>query len=295
VYTARSNIWSSHVSGPGNDAAAAVPVTTGNQVIESMRVSWDGRWLMYDSDLRGNSDVYRIPLDRSAPPEQLTSDSAEEFAPDLSPDGKFLVYHSWRSGTRDVEVKPLDGGPIEQITNTPASESYPRWSPDGTSLLYYDQNSRSLFVRRREANGGWSPPAHVGGPPAQRPVWSPDGREIAYTTGSGPNRPGKIHVRTLATGRVRELFQPAANAPLAGALEWSPDGKTIYYKYHDERGLTSFWSVSAGGGRPRLIMRMPDPHRQSRRADFASDGKRLFFAIEDRQSDVFTAELVAKR
>ncbi len=141
VYTARANIWSLPIPRDGPVTAdAARPVTTGNQVIESMRVSWDGRWLLYDSDLKGNSDVYRMPVG-GGPSEQLTNDPADEFCPDLSPDGRFLAYHSWRSGTRDVEVKPLDGGPVEAVTATPAQESYPVWSPDGRELAFYDQNA----------------------------------------------------------------------------------------------------------------------------------------------------------
>ncbi|HWC72362.1 MAG TPA: hypothetical protein VG454_00395, partial [Gemmatimonadales bacterium] len=75
---------------------------------------------------------------------------------------------------------------------------------------------------------------------------------------------------------------------------WSPDGRTLYCKVHDARGFTSFWSVSAQGGRPRLLLRMDDPAWQSTRNDFATDGKRLFFDVEDRQSDVFVAQLVPR-
>ena len=42
----------------------------------------------------------------------------------------------------------------------------------------------------------------------------------------------------------------------------------------------------------KSLRRSPD--RQSRRQDFATDGRRFYFAIEDRQSDVFVAEMVRK-
>ncbi len=41
--------------------AAALPITSGNQTVESARVSADHRWLIYDSDRGGNTDVHRIP------------------------------------------------------------------------------------------------------------------------------------------------------------------------------------------------------------------------------------------
>jgi len=63
VYAARSNLWSLPIpSGAAITADHATRLTNGSQVIESMRVSPDGRWLLYDSDLRGNSDIYRIPV-----------------------------------------------------------------------------------------------------------------------------------------------------------------------------------------------------------------------------------------
>jgi hypothetical protein len=75
---------------------------------------------------------------------------------------------------------------------------------------------------------------------------------------------------------------------------WSPDGQTVYYKAHDAEGRTSFWAVSATGGAPRLLVRFPNPDRQSSRKDFTVDRRRLYFAIEDRQSDVFVAEMISR-
>jgi hypothetical protein len=80
--------------------------------------------------------------------------------------------------------------------------------------------------------------------------------------------------------------------PPADDCLWSADGRTLYYKAHDAQGRASLWSVSAEGGTPRLLVRFDDPDRQSARKDFAMDARRFFFAIEDRQSDVFVAELL---
>jgi Tol biopolymer transport system component len=77
-------------------------------------------------------------------------------------------------------------------------------------------------------------------------------------------------------------------------LQWSPDGRTLYYKSHDAQGRASFWAVSAAGGQPRLLVRFGEPDRQSSRRDFATDGRRFYFAIEDRQSDVLVAELISR-
>jgi Tol biopolymer transport system component len=95
-------------------------------------------------------------------------------------------------------------------------------------------------------------------------------------------------------GSPRRVFDPTPTVPPAEQIDWSPDGRTLYYKTHDSQGRASFWAVNAAGGRPRLLVRFNDLSRPSSRRDFAVDENRLFFAIEDRQSDVFVAELITK-
>jgi len=292
VYSARANIWSLPIprGSPVTDADAT-QVTSGNQVIEAMRVSRDGRWLLYDSNLRGNADIYRIPIG-GGEPEQLTNDPADEFAPDLSPDGRAVAYHSWRTGTRDIEVKPLDGGPIERVTATADQESYPVWSPDGQAILFYDQIVPfKLMLTRRGDDGVWTEPL-LAAEPAQSGDWSPDGRRIAYVGAVTDYVAGPVMVTSLDGGNARPVFEPSPAVPAAAQVVWGLDGRTIYFKAHDARGRTSLWSVDPDGGDPRLLVRFPNPDRQSSRKDFATDGVRFFFAIEDRQGDVFVAELL---
>jgi TolB protein len=186
VYSARANIWSLPIpSGAPITADRAIPVTSGNQVIEAMHVSRDGRWLLYDSDLRGNSDIYRIPVN-GGPVEQLTDDPADEFAADLSPDGQAITYHSWRTGTRDIEVKPLDGGPVERVTATLDQESYPRWSPDGRAIVFFNRLRRSPCLSRGARRCVGPPPRR-----SAREPWATPGRRMgARSPMSTPNPTG---------------------------------------------------------------------------------------------------------
>jgi Tol biopolymer transport system component len=234
------------------------------------------------------------PLHQSGEPEQLTNNPTDEFEGDLSPDGRAVAYHSWRAGTRDIEVKPLDGGPIEYVTATPGQESYPRWSPDGRAILFIDQRQpMAVLLTWREDGGRWSAPVRLASTPSAQGAmdWSPDGRLVAHVGGS-PEAP-VLMVIPSDGGEPRQLLAPSPTAPALEKLVWGPDGRTIYYKRHDSLGRASFWSVSAAGGTPRLLVRFPDPNRQSNRADdLATDGKHLFFAREERQSDVFVVALL---
>ena len=69
------------------------------------------------------------------------------------------------------------------------------------------------------------------------------------------------------------------------------DGRTVYFKSHDADGRASFWSVPTAGGRPRLLVRFDDLSRVSIRADFAAGAGQLFFTLEDRQADIWMADI----
>jgi hypothetical protein len=76
---------------------------------------------------------------------------------------------------------------------------------------------------------------------------------------------------------------------------WMPDGHSLVMKSLDENDVASFWLLPAEGGRPRLLARLEDPLRPSPRDELATDGKRLYFIINEQQSDIYVAELSTKR
>jgi len=293
VYSAQANLWSVPVTSSGSVTAKnATQVTSSNQVIESAQASRDGHWLLYDSDLRGNADIYRVPT-AGGQSEQLTNDPVDEFAPDLSPDGRAVAYHTFRHGTRDIEVKPLDGGPVESVFGGPGQESFPVWSPDGSAILFFDQAPPyPVLIVRRGAGGRWLAPEQLTAPGAF-PDWSPDGREIAYASDPHFAQP-QLLVIPVAGGAPRRVFDPGPAGPWAEKPLWSPDGRTLYFKSHDAEQRTSFWAVSAAGGQPRLLARLDDPNWQSIRPFFATDGRRLYFPVEKRESDIYVAEVTVR-
>ena len=288
AYSARSNIWSLPLPTGGTvTTATATPVTTGTQVIEAMNVSRDGKWLVYDSDRSGNSDIYRIPI-AGGEAERLTTDSAAEFAADLSPDGTELAYHSWRGGSRDLFVQPLDGRPMQRVTATPVQELVPRWSPDGKALAFTIGADRgSIAVIRRGDDRTWAPPVLRAA--GSFPVWSPDGRELAFSTATTP---ASVAVTPPVSGPVRIVMDAARpGMPSSERLAWSADGRTIYFKSHDAKGHASIWSVPLNGGPPHEVVRFDDPTKPSYRPQWALGPGRIFFTVEDRQSDVWVMEV----
>ena len=296
----RANIWSLPIpAGAPVDAASADAVTSSNQIVESITVSADGKWLMFDSTLHLNAEILRLPLDGGAA-ERLTTDPAEDFAPHLSPDGRTLAFHSWRTGSRDIYVQSLDAGAAaEPLTSTPAHESYPRWSPDGNAIAFVAQSGfrnevvhGDLFVMRRERGGGWSQPALVTSGVATQGVWlrRAGGDRLAYA------RSGAIELISPDDGASQVIYAPAPKSsdPFAWSVVASGDGPTLYFKSGDSEGRTTIWALPIAGGTPRQLVRFADPNRQSIRPDFAVGSGKIFFTIEDRQADIWVAVVSAR-
>ena len=295
AFDAAANIWALPIptSGPVSPYTAT-QVTHGNQLIESYTISRDGKWLLYDSNLAGNADLYRIPA-TGGEPERLTTDPSDDFFPELSPDGREVAFHSWRTGNREAFVLPLDGRPVQQVTTTPAvQEVGPKWSTDGRTLAFFEFEGPNdtlargaIWTSTRDDQGGWGPPVRRVGR-GNWPVWSPDGSRLAYAIGSVANR---VYVEPSSGGEPRLVYDAGAGGPRVEQAAWSADSRTLYFKSHDATGIAEIWALPASGGDARLVTRFDDPARPSHRFNVAIGSGHIYFTIDERQSDVWVMEL----
>ena len=290
IYSARANIWALPIpSGPPVSVATSVAITSGSQVIEGVRVTRDGKNLVFDSNLRGTSALYRVSVS-GGEPERLNTDSVDNFQPVLSPDGTELAYHTMRGGVRQLFILPVNGGPIQQVFSTQTDQRIPDWSPDGNALVYEDKDQSTSWRTRRGADRRWERPVLIGH--FNWPKWSPDGKLVIGN--SVPQ--GAIVVAPADSGAERIIYSPRPGSadPSAECPSWSSDGRSVYFKSHDARGDATIWSIPVTGGTPRLLVRFDDPTRPSTRPELIADGKRFYFTINDRQSDVWVVELTRK-
>ena len=301
LYQEKANLWSLPTPDrPPVTIDSAVPLTTGSQVVEILRTSDDGQWLYYDSNLHGNSDIFRVRLPGGGgDPERLTTHPNPDFAATAAPGGRDFAFHRFRGGQRDVFVQRLSDGQAEQITATDAQECCPVWSPDGQAIaLAHFDSEGGIFVMRRDASGRW-------GTPVRRLArgflhdWSPDGRHIAVASGRairGTDHAERLEIIAPDSGDPVTLYavRDTVNDAAVGDPQWAPDGSAIYFKSHDALGRASIWRQPITGGAPQLLVRFDDLARPSFRPNFTSDRTHFFFTINARESDIWLADLAAR-
>ncbi len=121
--------------------------------IYSPTVSQGGRQVVFTGiDRGGQADLYLYDRDAGGL-RQLTNDAYDDSTPDLSPDGRTVVFSSNRSawgpeGATNLFTLDLATGAIRHVTAGPQVDLSPRWSPDGRRLAFASS--------RREADGKFS-------------------------------------------------------------------------------------------------------------------------------------------
>lgn len=106
------------------------------------QVSPDGQHVVYvvtKVDLPGNkssSTLWLAATDGKTPPRQLTTTAKKDRQPRWSPDGKWILFESTRSGSSQLWIMPLDGGEPRQLTTLSTEANNPVWSPDGKTIAF---------------------------------------------------------------------------------------------------------------------------------------------------------------
>lgn len=288
----RANIWSVPVPGESLlTLSAAERVTSGTGLIEIVTASPDGKWLLYDSNVDGNANIYRMPVGGGVA-ERLTQDPAPEYAAAMSPDGREIAWQRFVGGERRVFVRRLDEDAEHQVLDVRGDYGVPYFSPDGRSLAVWshEREAGSILVVHRDAEGRWMQPAWrlEGG---QLPRWSPDGRTLAFV-----RYDGGIEMIPADSGARHTVYRrrPRSDDPMAFNLVWDADGRTIWFVGSDALGNGGIWSVPASGGAPRLRVRFADDASRAHGPSLTSDGARFYFTLDERFSNIRWGELVAR-
>jgi TolB protein len=284
--TESANIWSLPIEG----GAPAAQITSGRQTIENVAVSRDGEWLYYDSNLAGNSDIYRLRLP-SGNPERLTLDPTNEFGPVPSPDRREVAFHAFDGGTRNVYLLRLDGGGREAVASSPLQEGLPHWSPDGRAIAFSDlQLGGSVHVTDRGSDGSWSAARRLAA--GSFVAWSPDGSQLTF---ADQLVGGSLFAIRREGGAARMLFDGSRpGGPRALTSAWSEDGRSVLFKVSNQAGASEIWSVSSRGGEARRLTALGDERRRSDRLDFAIGHGRMYFVLKELESDVWVIDVASR-
>jgi Tol biopolymer transport system component/predicted Ser/Thr protein kinase len=239
-------------------------------------ISPDGSHVAVALGPSANRDIWILDISRGTST-RFTFDPACDY-PVWSPDGKNIVFASYRAGHPDLYIKPTDGSAEERVLLKSDDIKVPTgWSRDGRFLLF-------MAVSPKTRNDIWALPMQ--GQQKPLPVlqtqfnetggtFSPDGRWIAYTS----NESGalEVYVRPFSpdggTGAKWLVSKGVAGYP-----RWRADGKRLFYITLNSQLMAVEIDTGKGfqAGTPRRLFAVPGAQLATN-WDLAPDGKRFLF------------------
>jgi hypothetical protein len=182
----------------------------------------DGRHALFAALKDGIADIYMMDLETGAY-SNLTQDAFYDADPQISPDGRTVVYSRRVSGHDKVYVFPLDDpGRKTQLTFGPHDDVAPSFSGDGTRIFYASDeedeiyNLRSLDLKTgviaqyTDVLGGNMAPQALVGHGADRLAF------ISYFKGD-------YGLFTLETGEPMKEVDQEVQSAAEGLVDFQPD------------------------------------------------------------------------
>ena len=249
---------------------------------------------------------------------QLTRHEKGATSPEFSPDGRYVLFLSSRSGKNNLFRVPVDGGEAEMLTDFKGAITSFRVSRNGKQIAFVATDAReeeekahkekrdfrvvdenpayaALYVIPAEVDGqgkrSWR--KLIGGNIHITELdWAPDDRSIAYAQQPNPGADywtksdiGEVEVETGATKMIAAT-NAAENGP-----RYSPDGRFIVYVRSSDpprwQGASRLILFTRGTSSARELPVTPDEGPSI--LGWEKEGKRILVSERNRTSQLVYA------
>ncbi len=172
-------------------------------------------------------DIFKADLDGKNLV-RITDADGYDAEGSYSPDGKRIVFTSFRDGNAEIYVMDADGKNPKRITNTPGYDGGPFFSPDGKKIIYRsdrkDNDLLQVFINNTEgtAERALTNNEHVN----WGPYFHPDSRHILYATSRHGHQNYEVYLMDTETGKEERI---TFHDGFDGLPVFSPDGKRMMW------------------------------------------------------------------
>ena len=181
----------------------------------------------YRWDFDPAMDIFRANLDGSNLV-RLTDTPGYDAEGSYSPDGKQIVFTSFRDGDADIYIMDADGKNVRRITKSKGYDGGPFFSPDGKKLIYRSDRKQNdmlqVFINNVE---GTEERALTSNDAVNwGPYFYPDSRHIVYSTSLHGHANYEVYLMDTDTGKQERVTYREG---FDGLPVFSKDGKKMLW------------------------------------------------------------------
>jgi serine/threonine-protein kinase len=149
--------FSSNRAGPSFDLWTKRSDGSGEPVLE-LDEEWaiaeglwspEGSWFVHrtSSNVQGQGDILARRTDQRMKPMPIVASRFSEFAPAISPNGRWMAYSTTETGRSEIVVVPFPNAGDSRWPVSVGGGSEPLWARDGTELFYRNGTDQLVSVR----------------------------------------------------------------------------------------------------------------------------------------------------
>jgi len=228
--------------------------------------------IAFSSDRTGSREIWLMDYD-GYNQKQITVSKALNLSPDLSPDGKKVVYTTFRfssegSGQILVVYSIYDGRKYTFFSKGTLN-SAPAWSPDGSRIAFTSNMNGNPEIYVANADGTGAKQLTFGRSIDTSPAWNPASGQIAFTSDKSGN-PMIYIMNGDGTNERRLTFVGEYNESAA----WSPSGSRLAYVSRSGANFDIF-SIEMDTG---VVKRLSQNERSNENPYWSPDSRHITFA-----------------
>jgi Tol biopolymer transport system component len=255
-------------------------VEPGYEGVDGLAWKPDGH-LLYSSYIGDGQGIWEMDGDGHNL-RQLTTPSKNDSVDRqmcLTRDGRYLVFHSNRSGSFQIWRADADGTNLKQLTDGD-NNLWPSLSPDGKWVVYSSERESGSVLRRIAIDGG--PSEQLTDKTALRPQVSPDGKYIAYFEPSESSRFALVIIPFNGGAPVKRFTVPDT-FQMTRAV-WTGNGSALMYR----DGVEGLWQQRLDQEKPELVHGLE--HTEVYQLAWSLDGKNLAYSSGLRMQEILLLE-----
>jgi TolB protein len=206
-------------------------------------------------------------------PEVLYRDPDIVILPSWRPDGKGIVFTSYRGGRPELWTLDLATRKPRRLIAIGDLTTGGVYSPDGKQIAFTASQNGNSDIWVANANGSGARRLTTDPAIDGSPTWSPDGKRICFVS----TRSGNAHLYLMGadgSNQRRLTFQGNYNQ----TPRWSPRGDLIAFTARDERKVFDVFTVSPETGKIQRVTQ--DQGRTNEEPTWAPNGRLLAFSTD---------------